>query len=471
MTEYIKDFGWNSIAQAYKVLFSSLILIVLARLIPVEAFGVIGMATVFVLFFNTLLNIGFDSSIIYSKTLKEGDLFSLFVLNIGVGLLIYGIGYMIAPLLSLFYDNNEIQIIFRALILSVVLASAGVVSKGYLQKKLEFKKLAIVDLISITLAGMVALAVAMNGYGYWALIWQQLLTVGLISIGYLSISYKSIFKSFVFSFGVLKEHLRFGYNVLIFNLSNFFAQQLDVLLIGKFLGERELGIYMLAFNLIIKPISLLVQVFNKTLYPILTGLKFELVSHKYAQYTYRFFIIFAPLIIIGVSLSQIVIPYLLTDKWISTLPLLIVFGYQAIRMILASPSGLLFLISGNPDKQWKFSIYISLPLRLAGIFMGYLMFKSSLGITIGINFFATIEMLAGFYLTFRLIKLDIKSYFFQFRKEFIEFIVLVSLLIILNSNLDDFIVLLSLQVLLFLAYELFKWKKQIKRLRIFKTDK
>lgn len=73
MTEYIKDFGWNSIAQAYKVLFASLILIILARIIPVEAFGVIGMATVFVLFFNTLLNIGFDSSIIYSKTIKESE--------------------------------------------------------------------------------------------------------------------------------------------------------------------------------------------------------------------------------------------------------------------------------------------------------------------------------------------------------------------------------------------------------------
>lgn len=471
MTEYIKDFGWNSIAQAYKVLFSSLILIVLARLIPVEAFGVIGMATVFVLFFNTLLNMGFDSSIIYSKTIKERDLFSLFVLNIGVGLIIYSIGYMIAPLLSLFYDNNEIQTIFRALVLSVVLASTGVVSKGYLQKKLEFKKLAIVDLISITVAGVIALVVAVKGYGYWALIWQQLLTVGLISTGYLFISYKSIFKSYRFSLDILKEHLRFGYNVLIFNISNFFAQQLDVLLIGKFLGERELGIYMLAFNLIIKPISLLVQVFNKTLYPILTRLKFEMLSLKYAQYTYRFFIIFTPLIIIGVSLSQIVIPYLLTDKWISTLPLLIVFGYQAVRMILASPSGLLFLISGNPDKQWKFSIYISLPLRLAGIIMGYLIFKSSLGIAVGINFFATIEMLAGFYLTFRLIKLDIKSYFFQFRKEFIEVIVLVSLLVILNLNVNDFIVLLSLQVLLFLVYELFKWKKQIKLLRIFKTDK
>lgn len=471
MTDHIKDFGWNSLAQAYKVLFSSLILIVLARLLPVETFGIIGMATVFVLFFNTLLNIGFDSSVIYSKTIKESDLFSLFILNIGIGLIIYIIGYLVAPLLSLFYENNEIQIVFRALVLSVLLASFGVVSKGYLQKRLKFKKLAIIDIISITLAGITALTIALRGYGYWALIWQQLLTVGFISIGYLYISYKSIFKSTRFSFNMIKEHISFGYNVLIFNISNFFAQQLDVLLIGKFLGERELGIYMLAFNLIIKPISLLTQVFNKTLYPILTRLKFEFVSTQYSQYTYWFFIIFTPLIIIGVSLSQILIPYLLTDKWISTLPLIIVFGYQAIRMILASPSGLLFLISGNPDKQWKFSIYISLPLRLAGIFVGYLIFDSAIGIAIGINFFATIEMLIGFSLTFKLIKLTFKSYFYRFKKEFIEITLMIILLILLNSVINDFILLLLSQLLLFATYELIKWKKQIKLLKIFKTNK
>ena len=266
MNEGVKGFGWNSIAQGYKVLFSSIVLILLARIISVEEFGIIGMSTVFVLFFNTLLNIGFDSSIIYSKTLKEEHLSSLFILNLGIGFLIYALGYISAPIISEFYNNDEIQIIFRSLILGVLFSSFGVVSKGVLQKNLQFKKIAIIDLIAVTFAGVSAVILALCDYGYWALIIQQLLTVGFASIGYLVISYKSIFKSFTFAFDVVKEHLKFGYNVLIFNVVNFFAQQLDVLLIGKLLGEREAGLYVLAFNLIIKPVGLLVQVFNKTLY-------------------------------------------------------------------------------------------------------------------------------------------------------------------------------------------------------------
>ena len=93
MNTVIKGFGWNFITQAYKVLFSSLILLILARLIAVEDFGIIGMATVFVLFFNTIQNIGFDSSIIYSKTFKENHLLSLLILNVIIGFFIYLVGF------------------------------------------------------------------------------------------------------------------------------------------------------------------------------------------------------------------------------------------------------------------------------------------------------------------------------------------------------------------------------------------
>ena len=459
MNEGVKGFGWNSIAQGYKVLFSSIVLILLARIISVEEFGIIGMSTVFVLFFNTLLNIGFDSSIIYSKTLKEEHLSSLFILNLGIGFLIYALGYISAPIISEFYNNDEIQIIFRSLILGVLFSSFGVVSKGVLQKNLQFKKIAIIDLIAVTFAGVSAVILALCDYGYWALIIQQLLTVGFASIGYLVISYKSIFKSFTFAFDVVKEHLKFGYNVLIFNVVNFFAQQLDVLLIGKLLGEREAGLYVLAFNLIIKPVGLLVQVFNKTLYPILARFEKDVVAEKYTEYTYLFFFIFSPLIILGVSLSQILAPYFLTNKWNAILLLLIVFGFQSIRTILASPSGVLFLITGKPGVQWKFSLFISIPLRLMGMYLGYIILQSALGIAIGINVFASIEMIVGFYLTFNLVNLKTLDYLMSFREDLTGLVLLSGFLVIINKFIDYHWLSLIAQCGFFLIFVLLKKTK------------
>ena len=433
MNTVIKGFGWNFITQAYKVLFSSLILLILARLIAVEDFGIIGMATVFVLFFNTIQNIGFDSSIIYSKTFKENHLLSLLILNVIVGFFIYLVGFFLSPFLSSFYDNKEIELIFKVLILTVLLSSIGIVSKGYLQKKLDFKKLAIVEIIAITIAGILAIVLATRNYGYWSLIVQQLVTVGLTSLGLLLITFKSIFKESFFSFKIISEHLKFGYNVFIFNVLNFFAQQLDVLVIGKLLGEKQVGIYLLAFNLILKPVSLLVQIFNKTIYPILTKVKSSLIRESYIKFTYSFFFFLAPLIIFSVSISQILIPELLTNKWIDTLPLLLIFGYQSVRMIIASPSGLLFLITGNPNKQWKYAVFISIPLRFIGVFLGYYLFKSALGIALGINLLATIEALAGFYITFKLINLKVFGYLKYFKSYFLSLFFLIIGLTIINN--------------------------------------
>jgi O-antigen/teichoic acid export membrane protein len=463
MIEGVKGFGWNSMAQAYKVLFSSIVLIILARLISIEEFGIIGMSTVFILFFNTILNVGFDSSIIYSKRFKEEDLFSLFILNLGIGVIISIAGYYSAPLLVLFYNNQEVEIVFKVLVLSILLSSLGIVSKGYLQRILDFKRLAIVEIISITVAGVIAVILALNNFGYWALVAQQLLIVGFTSIGYLIISYNRIFKSISFSLNVIKEHLNFGYNVLLFNITNFFAQQLDVLLIGRLLGERELGIYMLAFNLIVKPVGLLVQVFNKTLFPVLTKLKNKEISQNYIDFTSLFFIVFSPLIVLAVSLSQILVPVFLTDKWIAILPLLIVLGYQSIRTLIASPSGILFLTSGNPNKQWKYSIFISLPLRFIGVWLGYaLIEKSGLGVAIGFNISGTIEMIIGFIITFKLVNLGLIKYFESFRDTIIGLLLLIILLVLINTFTFSKWLSLSLQCSLFIFYVFIMLKRNNK---------
>ncbi|TXD54237.1 MULTISPECIES: oligosaccharide flippase family protein [unclassified Polaribacter] len=452
MSKVIKGFSWNFITQAYKVLFSSLVLIILARLISVEDFGVIGMAMVFVLFFNTIQNIGFDSSIIYSKNFKEKHLLSLFLLNIVLGFLIYLAGYFLSPFLSYFYDNKEIQVIFRSLVLTVIFSSFGIVSKGYLQKKLNFKKLAIIEIIAITIAGTTAVFLALKNFGYWSLIVQQLVTAGLTSFGFILITFKIMLKERYFSFNIIREHLQFGYNVFIFNVFNFFAQQLDVLLIGKLLGEKQVGIYLLAFNLVLKPVSLLVQVFNKTVYPVLTRIKFPELKDSYTKLTSSFFLFLAPLIIFFVAISQILIPELLTDKWLETLPLLIIFGYQSVRMIIASPSGLLFLITGNPNKQWKFAVFISFPLRLTGVLLGYYFYKSALGVALGINLFATIEMLIGFFIAFKLIDLKMDAYFAFFTNTFFQLSLLTLTLVGLNYFITTYLFLLLLQIIVIILY-------------------
>ena len=224
----------------------------------------------------------------------------------------------------------------------------------------------------------------------------------------------------------------------------------------------------MAFNLILKPVSLLVQVFNKTIYPVLTKVKSSLVRESYIKITFSFFFFLSPLIIFLVSIGQILIPELLTNKWIETLPLLLIFGYQSVRMIIASPSGLLFLITGNPDKQWKYAIFISIPLRFAGVFLGYYLFKSAIGIALGINLLATVEMFAGFYITFKLISLKVFDYLEYFKKYFLSIFILIiglTFITIFTSLLWLSFVLQVLLILIFVIIQKNEIKTNIQKLK------
>jgi hypothetical protein len=178
----------------------------------------------------------------------------------------------------------------------------------------------------------------------------------------------------------------------------------------------------------------------------------SLVRKSYIKFTFSFFFFLAPLIIFSVSISQILIPEILTNKWIETLPLLLIFGYQSIRMIIASPSGLLFLITGEPNKQWKYAIFISIPLRFTGVFVGYYLFNSAFGIALGVNLFATIEMFAGFYITFKLITLKVFGYLEYFKNYFLSLLLFITGLIIINIFISLAWLSFLIQVLIIIVF-------------------
>ena len=145
--------------------------------------------------------------------------------------------------------------------------------------------------------------------------------------------------------------------------------------------------------------------------------------------------------------------------------LIIVFGYQAVRTIIASPSGLLFLVKGKPKLQWKFSMFISVPLRFIGITLGYLISKSALGIALGINIFATIEMIIGFVITFKLIEITFKQYFMVFRKFLVQLLVLTLSFVIINYIGNDIykVVLDSLCFITFIYININFFKNKLRK--------
>lgn len=426
----LAGFSWLTFSQGVKVVVSSLVMLWLAKILDAGIFGVFAMANVFVQFFRVLSSTGIDAAVIQSKNYKKDYFFTLNVYLCTVGVFLYLICWLGAPFLADFYNNSEITKVFRVMAISIPLGSLGFVSRGLLLKELKYQKVAISDIISIVFSSIFAVVVAVETQSYWALVVQLITMTALANVLYLLYYTKGKRIPMVFYFSQIKEIVRFGANVLLFNFLNFLSQQLDIILIGKFLGEKETGYYYLAFNIVAKPFGVLIQSFNQSIYPILARVDKKKMAENYKKYTYPFIIVITMGISLYVGLTKALIPVLLTGKWIAIVPLIFFFGVQVVLQSFGSPSGLLFLLSGNPEKQWKFSLFVSVPLKVAGVILGFFLLSgTSTGVIIGVNITAFISMLIGFYLTFKMIGLKMSSYFVPIK----SFILLLLLFMVLSE--------------------------------------
>ena len=186
--------------------------------------------------------------------------------------------------------------------------------------KLDFKKQAFISLISVLISGSVAVYLALNGYGVWTLVVQDLLNA-FINTLLLWITSKW-HPLLLFSISSFKELFSFGSKLLIGGLLHTIYTNIYTLIIGKVFPIRELGLYSKASTLSQYPSINITGILDRVLYPVLCRLQND--NHTLTDKFYLFirliaFLVF-PLMIGLAVLSDPLIKLLLTDKWIGVVP-------------------------------------------------------------------------------------------------------------------------------------------------------
>ncbi len=454
MSKGVSGFKWNAVAGIFRTVFLSLLLILLAHLLTVEDFGLVAILSIFTYFFSLISNLGLESSIIYSKTLIKSHLFTLFVLCISMGALISITSYILAPFVGVFYKQPQLTEFLQVLSIVVFINSFTIVSRGILQKRLDFKPLALTEVISVTIGGVIALIMAFIGNGMWSLVYMQIITSLCLAISLLYLTYKEVFASLKFYPKIIPEHLKFGLNIQFFNILNFFVQQIDVILVGKLLNTKQAGYYILSYNIAFKPANLIIQAFNNTLYPILSETKgVKKIKEIYLNYSTILIRLTLPILIFGSAFAYLLIPPILGEKWDSIIPIVLIFmGFSIIRLF-GSPAGVFFKITNHPQLQWIFLILCGFPFKLLGMYLGIHFIESSAlgmakGFLITSAFSTTIEIL----LSYRLVNLSFMSLFRRIDKTIFWNAILVLLLgaiCIYSTNLFFSTLLVLLLMILF----------------------
>lgn len=296
--------------------------IILARLIAPEAYGIIALTTVFVGFTNIFILTGFNVALVRKKKVSDIDFSTVMTISLSCSTIIYVFCFFFAPLFAEFYESPKLCEVLRLMLLSLLFHAISNVVRAKAMREMQFKRISLISFTCNVGSSIIAVILAYQGLGVWALVIQQLLA-SILDMFLMLLIFKWRL-SFKFSYIAAKEMFGFTMGVLGSSFLDFLANNLNGLIIGKKYSTTDLGYYDRG-NMFPEVIGAnLYGTISNVLLPTLSSCqndeeRMKRITRKVMSFTA--FVIF-PILFGLIGVSNIFVPLVLTEKWTPCIPLL-----------------------------------------------------------------------------------------------------------------------------------------------------
>lgn len=270
---------------------------------------------------------GLNTALIQKKNIDEKDYSTIFYFTLIVSSIAYCMIYFLAPLISDFFNDENLILVLRVLSLTIFLNVFLSIQHAYIAKNMIFKVLLKSSLISILVSGTLGIIAAYNGFGVWAIVLQQIFNqfLNVVILNYLIDWHPKL----IFSIDRLKELYSFGWKILLSALLNNLYNNLRTLIIARMFSPTILSYYNRGEQFPLLVINNLNGSLQSILLPTLSSLQDDKRSLKEIlrkSIKLSSFIIFPILIGLAASSEQIII-LLLTEAWTPTISFMIIFCF------------------------------------------------------------------------------------------------------------------------------------------------
>ncbi len=232
---------WTFVGMGLGQIINVVFGILLARMLSIEDYGIVGVLNIFCAVATYLQEGGFTWAIGNKKDVTFSDYNSVFWFSLCVGIFLYLILFSCSGLIANFYNMPELEKLSKFVFLNFVASSTLTSQSAYYYKNLLTKQRSIANILGIILSGIIALIWALNGGGYWALACQN---VAYLSIYSLFLWIFSPFRpKFQFTFEPIKKLLPISSKLMITNVFNLAVNNIFSTFLGRFYTKQEVGIY------------------------------------------------------------------------------------------------------------------------------------------------------------------------------------------------------------------------------------
>lgn len=240
-SKVVQGLFWKVLEQGGSQGIQFIVALVLARLMTPEEYGTISLITIFITIANTLVQSGFATALVQGKEVEDEDYSSVFWISMLLSVVLYIALFLGAPWIAAYFRTPVLEALVR--VMGVVLFPGAVVSiqTAFVSRNLRFRQLFQSTMVAVVISGVVSIALAMRGFGVWAMAAQQIVYYfALMLVLFVTIRW---YPRILIRTERLRKLFAFGWKILVSGLLDTLWQNIYGLIIGRKYTSADLGAY------------------------------------------------------------------------------------------------------------------------------------------------------------------------------------------------------------------------------------
>lgn len=311
---------WTAIQKYSNMIIQFISGIILARLLTPYDYGCIGMLSIFMVLAESFIDGGFGSALIQKKQPTQVDYSTVFFWNIGMAVVMYVVLFICAPAISRFYHIPLLSDVLRIQGVVLLIYALNIIQRNQLKKKLNFKLLSIISIITSAISLVITIIMAYNGFGVWSLVAQNIISAAIPSLVFwFYVKWRPIW---TFSLSSIKELFGFGFYIFLTNLSSRFTNRIADLIIGRVYNPSTMGYYSKASGTQNLASSSIAQIMNQVTYPLYAQVQDDKMAmqNMIKRITMTISYITFPLLFVLFLCAKPIFVLLYSDRWLQSVP-------------------------------------------------------------------------------------------------------------------------------------------------------
>ena len=342
---------------------------ILARLLSPHDYGLIGMVAVATNFIVMFKDLGLSLATVQKAEISSRQISTLFWVNLTLSGITMLVMFLLAPAISWFYGDARLTMIAVVSATGFLIGGLTVQHEALLKRQMRFMALSAVALVAMIVGYIVGIAFAWYGFGYWSLVYSQLALLATDAV--------LVWTICGWRPGLprrdtgVRSMLSFGGNITAYATVNYFSKNADNLLIGRFFGPQQLGLYNKAAQLVGLPTDQVHEPVMAVTVPALSRLADspERYRKAYLRIMEKVLMLVMPAVALLIVSSDWLVSIVLGSQWKDAGPILVFMSIAGLFQPVINTAGSVLVTQGRSRDLFYWSL-ISSPLSILSICAG-----------------------------------------------------------------------------------------------------